>query len=198
MAAALCRGFQAHDQRAEQQALRAFAYVDRHQFAHLSPDLADDAAGAYVDALWAKDRLEDQHRTDDGQLDTSALARASWRPVRDAFRERAEIVGMPQLYATESTLAWKRHKVGGDYWTPMLAAQTHELRYAMHQLDYPDKHRHGTSGWGPEAVRYLLGVELHDRHDSTAWQQAVDAMTPYYQAILDAHEAMTVGGETDG
>jgi hypothetical protein len=194
MAEALCRGFRAHDKQKRGAAVRAFGAVDQHQFAHLDTTAAYDAAEAYVDALWAKDRLEEDHRRDDGLLDKEALADLPWLDVYDAFAERAEIVGIHPVYAHESTQAWKFHKTGDDYWTPMLAAQTWELRTAMQNDDYPDKAHHGRSGWGPEPARYLVGVELHDRHTYPDWEQAVAVMTPYYQAILDAHDSDD-GGE---
>ena len=91
------------------------------------------------------------------------------------------------MYATASTLAWKRHKVGGDYWTPMLRSEEAELRAAMQEA-YPEKTHEGQSGFGAEAVRYLLGVELHDMHTEGHWRQAKTAMTPYFETILRSHD----------
>jgi hypothetical protein len=186
LAEQLCEGFVAHDERDRDRANDAFAEVDRGQFRHLDRTEARQAAVAYVDALWAKDRVEREHMVG-GEIDRAALAEADWSPVASAFRRRAEIVGMDQRYATQSTVAWRNHKIGRDYWTPMRRAQMFELRAALQDPDYPEKPRYGQSGHGPEPARYALAVELHDMHTREHWKQAVETMQPYFETVLDAH-----------
>lgn len=181
----LALGFRHHDQRNRQAALEAFAAVDRFQFRHVPPETAHRAATAYVDALWEKDAVE-RSCIVDSEIDTGALDAADWGPVESAFERRASVVGIDPAYAELSTVAWRRHKTGGDYWTPMMQAQTHELRTALQDPDYPHKPRHGQSGFGPEPAQYNLGVELHD---ARRWDQTVRAMTPYFQRIADEHES---------
>ena len=190
MAEQICLGFRWHDRREREKAIDAFAVVDRHQFAHVDPSTARAAAAAYVDALWAKDDVE-ASCTVDGELDYDALAEADWSPVEEAFAERAALADMDPQYAPESTIAWKRHKVGGDYAQPMQRAQMYELRAAMDDSEYPHKPHQGQSGYGPEAARYLLAVELHDMHTEDCWKQALETMIPYYERILRAHEGET-------
>ena len=180
-------GFVAHDRRQREEAVEAFTAVDRFQFRHVSDEVAREAAVAYVDALWAKDAVEDAHRTDDG-FDREALDGADWTPVRQAFARRASLVGADPAYAERSTVAWRRHKTGGDYWTPMQEAQMYELRAALQDPDYPNKPRGGASGFGPEPARYALGVELHD---TRRYEEGVEAMTPYFERIATAHEDPT-------
>jgi hypothetical protein len=165
---------------------RAFAETDVLQFAHLDPRDGPGAAVLYVDALWAKDRVEREHMVD-GELDRAALAEADWSPVESAFRRRAEIVGMDQRYAIQSTVAWRNHKIGWDYWSPMRRAQMFELRAALQDPDYPEKPRYGQSGHGPEPARYALAVELHDMHTREHCKQALEIMQPYFEKVLDAH-----------
>jgi len=184
IAAQLGLGFVAHDRRQREEAVEAFATVDRFQFRHVSEEVAREAAVAYVDALWAKDAIEDAHRTGDG-FDREALDAADWTPVREAFARRASLVGVDPAYAERSTVAWRRHKTGGDYWTPMQEAQMHELRAALQDPDYPDKPRDGASGFGPEPARYALGVELHD---TRRYEEGVEAMTPYFERVAAAHD----------
>lgn len=185
MAMRMGLGFKYHDDRQRTEAVDAFAVTDREQFPHLDAETARDAAEAYVDALWEKDAVERSCMVD-GEIDADALDEADWSPVRSAFARRARIVGMDERYAEASTVAWRRHKTGGDYWTPMKEAQVIELRAAMGREDYPQKPRYGQSGHGPEAVRYLLGVELHDTRE---WEQAFEVMVPYFEHVLRAHRA---------
>jgi len=194
MAEQVCRGFRAHDRRERERAVEAFAAVDRRQFAHLDAPTARAAAAAYVDALWAKDEVEESC-TVDGDLDYDALAEADWGSVRMAFARRASLVGMDPGYAEASTVAWKRHKIGGDYARPMQRAQVYELRAAMDDPEYPRKPHQGQSGFGPEAARYLLAVELHDMHTEGHWEQAMEVMIPYFERILRAHDRRGDGGE---
>lgn len=186
MATALCRGFIAHDDGDRDAAIEAFHEVDRRQFAHLNEDRAREAAVAYVDALFAKDDVELKH-LHDGDLDSEELDAARWEPVSRHFRVRAATAGMDPEYARASTLGWKRHKTGGDYWTPIQRAQMHEFRAALQNPSYPEKPKYGQSGFGPEPVRYVAGIELHDMHTADHWEQAVDVMTPYFERILRAH-----------
>jgi hypothetical protein len=185
MARHMVLGFKYHDDRQRSEAVDAFAVTDREQFPHLDAETARDAAEAYVDALWEKDAVERSCMVD-GEIDAAALDEADWSAVEAAFARRAHIVGMDERYAEASTVAWRRHKTGGDYWTPMKEAQVFELRAAMGREDYPQKPRYGQSGYGPEAVRYLLGVELHDTRE---WEQAFEVMVPYFERVLRAHRS---------
>ncbi|MFB6068328.1 MAG: hypothetical protein ABEJ90_00175 [Halobacterium sp.] len=180
LAEQICKGFISHDKRERSAAIDAFTNVDVVQFGHLDETQARQAATAYVNALWAKDEVE-RSCANDGTLDTDALADADWSSVRAAFARRAATAGIDPRYAEYSTVAWKRHKVGGDYWTPMQQAQQYELRAALQDPGYPDKPRYGESGYGPEPARYVLGVELHDVR---RWTEAQRAMTPYFERIL--------------
>ncbi len=180
MAEELCRGFKYHDNRRRKEAVEAFAAVDTRQFRHVSEETAREASVAYVDALWAKDEVE-QSCMVDGEIDEQALDRADWSDVRSAFARRASLLDMNPQYADQSTIGWRRHKTGGDYWTPLKRAQTYEIRAALQNPEYPAKPRYGQSGFGPEASRYELGVELHDTRQ---WEQAVDVMVPYFERIL--------------
>lgn len=178
-------GFVYHDKKERELSERAFAVADRFQFRHVSEETARRSSEAYVDALWEKDRLETDCRVD-GELDVAALDEADWSPVRDAFEQRAELVGIDSRYAELSTVAWRRHKVGGDYWTPMERAQMYELRAALQDPEYPHKLRDGQSGHGPEATRYALGVELHDMR---RFDETVEVMTPYFERIAERNRA---------
>ncbi|SHH61668.1 hypothetical protein [Halobaculum gomorrense] len=176
-------GFVNHDKRNRQAAIDAFAAVDEFQFQHVEAEVARAASEAYVDALWEKDEIEEAH-TVDGELDREALDAADWSPVEDAFAERASLAGIDPAYAELTTVAWRRHKTGGDYWTPMKRAQMYELRAALQDDDYPYKPRDGLSGSGPEPTRYVLGVELHDVR---RFEEGLEAMMPYFQRIIDGH-----------
>jgi len=186
MAEQICVGFRAHDRGDREEAIDAFWAVDALQFAHLDRETARHAAVAYVDALWAKDEIERAH-TECGEIDRAALADADWEPVRSRFRERASIAGIDPKYADASTEAWRNHKTGSDYWTPIQRAQTYELRVAMQEPEYPHKPRYGQSGFGPEASRYALAVELHDMRSADHWEQAKRTMVPYFERVLRAH-----------
>jgi len=180
MADRLCRGFVHHDRREYGAAVEAFAAVDRLQFAHLDEAHARDAAVGYVDALWAKDDVEASCRVD-GELDAAELRAADWSAVEAAFERRTEAAGIDPRYAELTTEAWLNHKTGDDYWTPMMEAQTLELRAALQDPDYPEKPRHGQAGFGPEPVRYALGNELHD---TRRWDEAREVMAPYFRRVL--------------
>ncbi len=186
MAEQLCWGFRHHDQRNRQKAIAAFADVDLLQFPHLAKEKARSAAVAYVDALWAKDRVEISSFKK-GNIDKENLEQANWDPVEEAFARRAEAAGIDARYAKYSTIAWRNHKVGEDYWTPIQKAQVFELRAALQNPSYPEKPKHGEHGFGPEAARYALGVELHDMHNEQHWEQARRVMIPYYKRILRGH-----------
>lgn len=180
--------FRYHDENEREAAIEAMCVVDEAQFAHLSAEEADAAAEAYVDALWAKDALEAEYTADTGELDCEGLFEADWSPVESAFRRRADVAGIDERYADVSTVAWRNHKAGrGDYWTAFQQAQVYELRAALQDEEYPHKPRYGQSGFGPEAARYTVGVELHDMHTEEHWRQAVEVMTPYFERILRGH-----------
>jgi len=187
MASALCRGFVAHDDGDRAEAIEAFSTVDRHQFAHLDEERAREASVAYVDALFAKDDVELEHLRN-GDLDAESLDATDWGPVLRQFRIRAATAGIDPEYARASATAWRRHKTGGDYWTPMQRAQMLELRAALADPSYPGKPKYGQSGFGPEPVRYVAGVELHDMHSESHWEQAITVMTPYFERILRGHD----------
>lgn len=185
----LCEGFQHHDQRNRERAVDAFAAVDRFQFAHVDAETARLAADAYVDALWTKDDVEDRYRLErdvEDAIDREGLADADWNAVESALVERAELLGIDTEYASLTTTGWRRHKVGGDYWTPHLRAQQLVLQAALQDPSYPEKPRHGKTGPGPEATRYLLGIELHD---CRRWEEARDAMVPFLAAIQRERES---------
>jgi hypothetical protein len=184
MADRLCLGFVYHDRREREAAIEAFAAVDTLQFAHLDESAAREAAVGYVDALWAKDAVEDACRDRHGEIDPDRLAEADWSAVEAGFRDRAAVAGIDPEYARLTTVAWREHKCGGDYWSPMMRAQMLELRAALQDEDYPHKPRHGRGGFGPEPTRYALGVELHDTRQ---WGQAREAMTPYFRRIVTEH-----------
>lgn len=180
-------GFVYHDKRKREAAIDAFAAVDTFQFQHVSKETAREASAAYVDALWEKDDVEDACRVD-GEIDPDALDEADWTPVKRAFERRASLVGIDPTYAELTTVAWRRHKTGGDYWTPMKQAQMYELQAALQDFSYPDKPRDGQSGAGPEATRYVLGVELHDMR---RFEEGVEAMAPYFERIARGHRNET-------
>lgn len=182
-------GFVYHDRREREAAVDAFAAVDRIQFAHADEESTRRAAEGYVDALWEKDRVERAHEIEDGTFDRAALAAADWSPVRDAFSRRAAAVGIDERYADASTAGWRAHKTREDYWTPLLRAQLYELRTVFDDPEYPHKPRYGQSGFGPEAVRYLLGVELHDMR---RFEEGYEAMKPYFRRILETREPATL------
>jgi hypothetical protein len=184
MADRTCAGFIAHDHGRHRDAVDAFYEVDRRQFPHVDEDDAYRGSVAFVDALWAKDAVEAQYRNSAGEFYRPGLRGADWTGVERRFRTRAEVFGIDPAYAWKSTEFWRNHKVGGDYWTPAMEAQIYELRAALRDVEYPAKPSDGQSGYGPEAVRYLLGVELHDMHSEKHWSQAADTMTPYYEFIL--------------
>lgn len=193
LAESICEGFLRHDRRDREGAVEAFFEVDRHQFAHLDDEAALEAAEAFVDALWAKDEVEEAHVEADGSadgpedFDDAGLAAADWSPVAAALARRAEVVGMDTRYATATTVAWCRHKTGGDYWTPTLRAQAIEVDAAMGGAGSAPKNRHGQSGFGHLPARYLVGLELHDMRSEAHWKQAAAVMTPYFSEILAAH-----------
>ena len=188
----ICEGFLRHDRRDREGAIEAFFEVDRHQFAHLDDAAALEAAEAFVDALWAKDEVERDFVEADGagddpeDFDDAGLAAADWTPVEDALARRAAVVGMDPAYATATTVAWCRHKTGGDYWTPTLRAQALEVHAAIGEAGTA-KNRHGRSGFGHLPARYLVGLELHDMRTEEHWKQAAAVMTPYFAEILAAH-----------
>lgn len=184
----ICEGFVAHDRRDGAACLEAFQAVDRLQFPHLSREAADAAGFAFAASLWAKDEVERPYVDGDTVVDLAGLAAADWRPVREWLEERAAVVGMDPEYARLTTEAWKRHKVGGDYWTPTMAAQQRELAAALDRPSHPDKPRFGTDGFGHLATRYLTAVELHDMRTPDHWSEAVDVMTTYFDTLFERQE----------
>lgn len=185
MAEQICLGFIYHDRREYEATVSAFYNVDRHQFAHLSDDEAYEAARALSDAFWAKDEVEEPH-IDGAEVDP-ALDDADWSPVEEALTRRAEIVGIDEEYAPKTTEAWRNHKTGGDYWTPTMIAQSHEIAAAIGSPQ--EKPKYGQSGYGHLTTRYLVGLELHDMHTERHWKEAADVMATYYGEILGTQEA---------
>lgn len=194
LARQICKGFVYHDEDEWQKSVAAFYAVDRHQFAHLSDDEAFAAAEAYAAALWAKDAIEPPLR-DDGTFDPDAIDAADWSPVRACLERRAEIVGMDREYATGTTEGWRKHKIGEDYWTPLMRGQHHEIRVALGDPDYPRKRGTCQTGFGPLTARYLLGLELHDMKTERHWKLAVETMVPYFEQILSAHDQRSPDSE---
>lgn len=187
LAERITSGFQLHDRRQRDEAIEAFHVVDRNQFAHLSSREALRASEAFVESLWAKDEIEKSYQID-SEISPEAIADADYDTVLRPLQRRAQIVGMDEAYARKTTEAWHRHKTMDEYSTAFLEAQTIELRAALGNPDYPEKPKEGRSGYGPLAPRYLLAVELHDMHTRDAWEEAIQVMTPYYKAILAAHQ----------
>lgn len=186
MATELARLFRAHDDGRREDAIEACLAVDELQFPTLDSDDVELAATAFVDALWAKDDIEFEY-LHDGEIDREGLQEADYGRVSAKLRERAAIIGADPAYATTKAKAWRRHKAGGDYWTPFQQSQVYELRAALNDPTYPNKTRAGQSGPGPESVRYVLAFELHDMHTDHHWQQGVDVMVPYFRYILRNH-----------
>lgn len=186
MAGQLARLFQAHDGGHRTEALEACRTIDELQFPWLDPEEVDLAASAFVEALWAKDDVE-LGCMHDGRLDPERVRHADYSRVTRKLRKRAAVIEADPAYATEKTKAWRRHKAGGDYWTPFQQSQVYELRAALRDPDYPNKPRAGQSGPGPEPVRYVLAFELHDMHTDRHWQQGIDVMVPYFSRILREH-----------
>ena len=189
LAVQVCKGYRAHDDRDRSTAIDSFAYVDDAQFEHLSTDEAREAATALVDALWAKDDVEESFVIDGVVERPAELAQADWSAVEAALCRRARIVGMDETYGRLTTESWKQHKVGGEYSLPVLEAQRLEVGAAIGTDSYPSKDRAGRSGFGELPARYLVAVELHDKRSERAQKRIVEVMTPYFETILDAQEA---------
>lgn len=180
-------GFRAHDKGLREEAIDAFHAVDALQFQYLDEEDVHLATTAFVDALWAKDEVEFRCLRD-GELQTADVESADYSPVVQKLRQRASIIGADPRYAEKKAEAWRKHKSGGDYWTPFGWSQVYELRAALRDPDYPDKPRAGQSGPGPEPLRYVLAFELHDMHTEHRWREGVAAMVPYYETILRSYE----------
>lgn len=187
MAEQLSTGFQAHDKGFREEAIEAFHSVDKLQFQYLGDDTVRLAATAFVDALWAKDEIEFQCLRD-GEIQKEDLKQASYSPVRQKLRQRASLVGADAEYAVKKAEAWRKHKAGGDYWTPFGWSQLYELRAALRDPTYPQKPRAGQSGLGPDPLRYVLAFELHDMHTEQTWQDGLEVMVPYFAKILTSYE----------
>jgi hypothetical protein len=187
MAEQLSIGFRAHDKGLHDEAVEAFHAVDKLQFQDLDEEDTHLAATAFVDALWAKDEVEFQCLRD-GKLQVSDLEDADYAPVKQKLRQRASIIGADSRYAQTKAEAWRKHKIGGDYWTPFGWSQVYELRAALRDHEYPRKPRAGQSGLGPEPLRYVLAFELHDMHTNRRWEEGVSVMIPYYVKILESYE----------
>jgi hypothetical protein len=183
----LANMFKAHDDSDRESAIESLIEVDRRQFPALSSDEIELASAAFVDALFAKDEVEFQQLTD-GKIDDDGIREADYSSPLQKLRQRAVIIGADQQYAIKKVQAWRRHKLGGDYWTPFQQSQVHELRAVLNDPEYPHKPRAGQSGPGPEAMRYSLAFELHDMHTERHWLQGIRVMTPYFLKILLHHE----------
>jgi hypothetical protein len=189
MSESLAKVFRAHDNSNREDAIESLIEVDRRQFPTLDTDEVELASTAFVDALFAKDEIEFQQLTG-GEIDATGLREADYSAALQKLRQRAVLIGADQQYAVEKVRAWRRHKVGGDYWTPFQQSQLYELRAALNDPEYPHKPRAGQSGPGPEAMRYALAFELHDMHTERHWLQGIRVMTPYFLRILSHHEEM--------
>lgn len=187
-AAQLCLAFIAHDDRDRDTCVEALREVDDRQFGHLEETSARAGSVAFADALWAKDRVEAPYVDERTVRDADGLDEADWSPVRQALTQRAEALGIDTEYAEATTTAWRRHKTGGDYWTPTLRAQRHELDAALPETATTTKAGFGGSGFGSLPSRYLVAVECHDRHSPESWTEAVSVMTPYFEALFAAQE----------
>ncbi|MES3517955.1 MAG: hypothetical protein PPP58_09855 [Natronomonas sp.] len=185
MAEMLAKGFKAHDVGDHAEAVEAFTFVDRHQFSELGDENLRLAAEAFVDALEAKDDVELRYLRD-GTFDQEGLRTADYSEPRQHLRRRAAIIGAEQAYAITKAEAWRKHKAGGDYWTPFVRSQVYELRAALDDPAYPDKPRAGKSGPGPDPMRYMLAFELHDMKTEEHWEQGIEALVPYFSLILEA------------
>lgn len=180
----LCEGYALHDERDREGAIDAMAAVDRAQFDHLTAAEARAAAEGLVDSLWAKDEIEEPYVTNGRVEDVDGLAEADWERVEEPLRRRARIVGMDEAYARLTTEGWRRHKVGGDYSTPIMEAQRIQVGAALGTGAYPEKRRAGRSGYGELPARYLVAVELHDTRTRQARERIVAVMTPYFETLL--------------
>lgn len=178
--------FRAHDNANREKAINSLIEVDRRQFPALDSDDIRMAATAFVDALWAKDRIEFEHLSD-GEINEETLREADYSRAIQKLRQRAAIIDADPQYAITKVQAWRQHKLGGDYWTPFQRSQVYELRAVLDDPEYPHKPRAGQSGPGPEAMRYVLAFELHDMHTERHWLQGVRVMTPYFLRILTHH-----------
>lgn len=179
----LAAGFQAHDRGSYSDAVEHFYTIDEYQFGNLGDDKLRLAATAFVEALKAKDEVE-FHCLQHGDIQQEAIMDADYSPVRNKLRQRASMIGADSNYAVKKAEAWRKHKAGGNYWTPFGWSQVHELRAALQNPNYPSKPRAGKSGLGPEPLRYVLAFELHDMHTKRHWQQGIEVMIPYYENIL--------------
>lgn len=187
-AAQLCLAFIAHDQRDRDTCVDALYEVDSRQFGHLPESAVHEGSFAFADALWAKDRVEAPYVEGQTVQDVEGLDEADWSPLRQALARRADALGIEAAYAEATTTAWRRHKTGGDYWTPTLRAQRHELDAALPPAATTAKEEFGGSGFGSLPARYLVAVECHDCHSPEDWTEAVSVMTPYFEALFAAQE----------
>lgn len=184
----VCKGFNYHDSRDRNSAENCFYNVDLVCFNDRNKQVVKEAAWAYTEALWQKDKLEEEC-SKGGETDYEKLANIDWDPVYDVFEYRCELLDIDIVYAEQMTLGWKRHKIGGDYWTPHMKAVHAEVQSILGE-EYPDKPHEGLSGFGPLPARYLLGVELHDMR---CIERAIPVMAGYYDTIVEHHR--TTEGE---
>ena len=185
MAEQMCIAFMYHDRREWGMGVRALYQTERLQFPFLSTHDAYEVARLYMKALWEKDVVEAEH-IDGLDVDVEGLRNADWSPVVEPLVRRAELVGADPLYGVKTAAGWCEHKVGGDYWTPMMQAQHAEIRAAVGDPEYPEKPKYGQAGFGHLPAVYIAGVDCHDFHTESHWRRAVDLMTLYFQEILDA------------
>lgn len=178
--------FKYHDKGLKEKALEACTKVDALQFKYLDEEHIELAASGLVNALWEKDQVEFRYFRD-GDLDTEGLRNADYGNVVQELRKRALVTGASPKYADKKSLAWRRHKSGGDYWTPYMEAQVYELRAALQNNSYPEKTRYGKSGPGPEPMRYVLASELHDMNTNEYIEQGIEVLIPYYSRILEGN-----------
>lgn len=126
MAEQMCIAFMYHDRREWGMGVQALYQTERLQFPFLSTHEAYEVARLYMKALWEKDVVEAEHM-DGLDVDVEGLRDADWSPVEEPLVRRAELVGADPLYGVKTAAGWCEHKVGGDYWTPMMQAQHAEI-----------------------------------------------------------------------
>ena len=79
------------------------------------------------------------------------------------------------------------HVVGLQAFMLIVQQGVPQLQVALQDQTYPAKPKEGQSGPGPEALRYALAVELHDMHTARHWEQAEEAMVPYFERVVSHH-----------
>ncbi len=167
------RGFADHDRAHLNKAVDAFFQVFRNLFTKVTPLRVRRAAELYVEALVRHDEIENFV----GHSIEQVLADPEWADVRKIMLEFSRTLGLPDSYADEATSYWKYHGVKDD-------------RFVVHCLESENiflTEAIGNSYWSRIlGALYLLLVECHDKHDSTALETGLEFATRYYEIILRA------------